>query len=318
MSLLDQSAYPNLATLVNEVLSVWPEHQRYLEKSLEGRDEALMRHSERLSGMIGKLAGTIDGGLRTLADDYRFLCEQIVLPEELYFRRNGSYRLDNFEDAFRTVYADKPFMTRYMNGLLMSDVVWVNHCRALQHYAESFLKGLAPGSSLLEIGPGHGLLLNLACESPNIGSVSAWDISQASLDLSHHALEVMGTTRTVNFQMRNIFDTSIMAEENAGLFDAVVLSEVLEHLEQPEQAVRVLLHLCKPGGRVWINVPANSPAPDHLYLVTSPEQAETLVGSVGFNVVDSAHFPMTGVTLDRAVKQKLTISCIVVGERPAA
>lgn len=317
MSFPDHAGYPNLARLFSEVLSIWPEHGRYLEKSVEGRDPELMRHSERLSDMIVRLAGTVKGGLPALSADYRFLCEQIVLPEELYFRRNGQYRLTNFEDALRTVYADKPFMTRYMNGLLMSDVLWINHCRALQHYADRFLNSLKPGANLLEIGPGHGLLLHLACESPNVGAISAWDISQASLDLSKHALEALGATRPVKFEMRNIFEASIMKDENAGLFDAVVLSEVLEHLEQPGQAIRVLRHLCKPGGRVWINVPANSPAPDHLYLVTEPQQAENLVRDEGFTVIDSAHFPMTGVTLERAVKQKLTISCIVVGERAA-
>lgn len=314
----DRRLYPNLAKLLDEVLSSWPDHDRYLEKSFADRDGNLMRHSERLSSMIVKLASTIDGGLPNLASDYRFLCEQIVLPEELHFRRTGRYRLDNFEDALRTVYNDGPFMTRYMNGLLLSDVLWVNHCRGLQHYADSFLKDLRPGADLLEIGPGHGLLLYLACESPTIGSVSAWDISQASLDLSHHALDALRAPRPVKFEMRNIFDSSIMDAKNAGLFDAVVLSEVLEHLEHPEQAVRVLLHLCKPGGRVWINVPANSPAPDHLYLVKKPEQAEDLLRGVGFNVVGSAHYPMTGSTLERAIKQNLTITCIVVGERPAA
>jgi 2-polyprenyl-3-methyl-5-hydroxy-6-metoxy-1,4-benzoquinol methylase len=303
---------------VSEVLRLWPDHERYIEKSLVVRDSDLMAHSERLSEIIGKLAKSMAGGLPALVGDYRFLCEQIVLPEELHFRRTGQYRLDNFEDAFRTVYNDRPFMTRYMNGLLISDVLWVNHCRGLQHYAESFLTSLKPGADLLEIGPGHGLLLYLACSNPRIGSVSAWDISEASLQLSRHALQVLGVSRSVKFEMRNIFDPSIMDQENEGLFDAVVLSEVLEHLEKPEQAVRVLRHLCKPSGRVWINVPANSPAPDHLYLVKEPEQAEALVRSEGFNVVDSAHFPMTGATLERAIKQRLTITCIVVGERPAA
>lgn len=316
MNLPDPKAYPNLVKLITEVLSVWSEHERYLEKSLAGRDLDLMRHSEKLSTMIVRLAASIGGGIGALATDYRFLCEQIVLPEELYFRRNGHYRLDKFEDALRTVYSNTAFMTRYMNGLLMSDVVWVNHCRGLQHYAGKFLKGLKPGADLLEIGPGHGLLLNLACETPGIGSISAWDVSQASLAMSRHALDVLGAKRTVKFEARNIFDPSIMDKANAGLFDAVVLSEVLEHLEHPEQAVRVLLHLCKPGGRVWINVPANSPAPDHLYLVSEPEQAERLVRDAGFDIIDAANFPMTGVTLERAIKQKLTITCIIAGERP--
>jgi 2-polyprenyl-3-methyl-5-hydroxy-6-metoxy-1,4-benzoquinol methylase len=170
---------------------------------------------------------------------------------------------------------------------------------------------------LLEIGPGHGLLLYLATRSANVGKLTAWDISRASLDMTQHALDVLEAPRSAKFEEKNIFDPSIMAPENGGAFDAVVLSEVLEHLEKPEQAVRVLFHLCKPGGRVWINVPANSPAPDHLYLVNEPEQAKQLVSDVGFKIVDAANFPMTGVTLDRAIRQKLTITCIIVGERPA-
>ncbi len=316
MNCPDQNTYPNLSKLIFEILSLWPEHERYLEKSFSCRDIHLLRHSERLSAMIMRLSHTIDGGLTTLAADYRFLCEQIVLPEELYFRRNGRYRLTKFEDALNTVYSDNVFMTRYMNGLLMSDVMWVNHCRGLQHYTEKFLPSLDAGSDLLEIGPGHGLLLFLATEASHIGSVSAWDVSQTSLAMSQHALETLGATRQVKFEARNIFDASILDEARAGLFDAVVLSEVLEHLEQPEQAIRVLLHLCKPSGRVWINVPANSPAPDHLYLVNKPQQAEQLVRDVGFNVIDTAHFPMTGVTLDRAIKQQLTVTCIIVGEKP--
>ena len=310
-----KTAYPHLARLVAEVLALWPEHDRYLDKSLGGRDQELMRHSEKLAGMVGRLSSTIPGGIATLASDYRFLCQDIVLPEELHFRRTGSYRLTKFQDALREVYNDHAFMNRYMNGLLISDVLWINHCQGLQHYVD-FIAKLKPQADVLEIGPGHGLLLYLASERQDLGKLSAWDISQASLDMSRHALQTLGAQRPVTFEMKNIFDPSIMAAENAALFDAVILSEVLEHLEHPEQAVRVLHHVCKPGGRVWINVPANSPAPDHLYLVSAPKQAEDLVRSVDFDVVDTASFAMTGATMERAIKQKLTITCIVVGERP--
>jgi 2-polyprenyl-3-methyl-5-hydroxy-6-metoxy-1,4-benzoquinol methylase len=317
MTLIDEKKYPKLASLVTEVLALWPEHKRYLKTSLEGRDERLLSHSERLSDLVGRLAVTVPGGIRTLASDYRFLCENIVLPEELHFRRNDSYRLKSFEEALRTVYHDAPFMTRYMNGLLVSDVLWVNHCRGLQHYAETYLSSLNANAQLLEIGPGHGLLLYLATQNQNIGNLFAWDISQSSIEMSRHALKALGATKPVHFEMRNVLDASIMEPSNANLFDAIVFSEVLEHLEEPEHAVRALFHLCKPEGRVWINVPANSPAPDHLYLVREPKQAEDLVHSVGFEVIDTAHFPMTGVTLERAIRQKLTMSCIIVGRRPS-
>ena len=122
----------------------------------------------------------------------------------------------------------------------------------------------------------------------------------------------------MRFELRNVLDALILEGRNTNRFDGIVFSEVLEHLEEPEQGIRALFHLCKPGGLVWINVPANCPMPDHLYLVREPKQAEDLVRSVGFEVVDTANFPMTGVTLERAIRQKLTMSCIIVARRPGA
>jgi 2-polyprenyl-3-methyl-5-hydroxy-6-metoxy-1,4-benzoquinol methylase len=318
MTLVDGSKYPNLENLVTEVLNVWPEHKRYLENSLGPRDEGFLSFSEKLAGMVGRLATTVDGGIGALGDDYRFLCEEIYLPEEFHFRRHGAYRLTSFEEALNTVYNNAPFMARYMNGLLVSDVLWINHCRGLQHYADVFLNSLPANAVLLEIGPGHGLLLYLASKNPKIGSLTAYDVSQKSVDMAGKALRVLGAAKPVRFELRNILDDSIMEAGNGGQFDAIVFSEVLEHLDKPEQALRALLHLSKPGGRIWINVPANSPAPDHLYLVREPKEAEDLVRKVGFEVVDTAHFPMTGITMEWAIKQKFTISCIIVGRRPLA
>ena len=107
-----------------------------------------------------------------------------------------------------------------------------------------------------------------------------------------------------------------MAAENESIFDGVVLSEVLEHLEEPLRALKVLFHLCKPGGSVWVNVPANSPAPDHLFLVNELSEAVSLVKQAGFEVTDAVAYPTSGVTIERAIKQKLTMNCVVVGRKP--
>jgi hypothetical protein len=71
----------------------------------------------------------------------------------------------------------------------------------------------------------------------------------------------------------------------------------------------------KPGGTIWVNVPANSPAPDHIFLVNSPEHACDIVRSAGLEVVHSQGFPMTGATLEKARHRKLAISCVVVGRK---
>ncbi|WP_177176770.1 class I SAM-dependent methyltransferase [Faunimonas pinastri] len=312
---MDAEQFPSLARLTEAILAVWPQHRRYLQSNFAERDTDMLRHSERLTAMILRLADSTEGGLPALATDYRFLCEKIILPEEMHFRRTNAYRLTRFDDALEQVYSRKEFMTRYMNGLLVSDVIWLNHCRCMKHYADTFLPGLPEGASLLEIGPGHGLLLCLAAERPGIGEITAWDVSEASLDASRHSLEVLEAKRTASFRQVDIFDRSQRREND--LFDAIVLSEVLEHLEDPAAALSALFDLTRPGGRVWINVPANSPAPDHLFLLRNADEATALVRNAGFEVVESVVYPMSGVTLERAKREALTVNCVVVGRRPA-
>ena len=313
-SLVDVEKYPNFARLTEAVLAQWPKHRRYLVKNYSERDQGLLEFSEHLSGMILKLSATVAGGLTSLAADYRFISEKIVLPEEIHFRRHGEYRLKTFAEALEQVYSNAEFMTRYMNGLLVTDVIWINHCKCMRHYVQSFLPGLPAGAQLLEIGPGHGLLLCLATAQPSLGKIRAWDVSEASRQLTKHSLEILAPGKQVILELRDMFAEGGGGEDQ---FDAIVFSEVLEHMEDPVRAVRALYRLCKPGGKVWINVPANSPAPDHLFLVRKPEEAAKLVESVGFDVVATASYQMSGRTLEKAIEDELTVSCIVVGQKPA-
>ncbi len=301
--------------ILNAILASWPQHERYLRVNVGEREPALLAFSEQLSEIICKLGDEGHGGLASLVEDYRFICEKIVLPEELHFRRHGTYRLKTFEEAYRTVYSNREFMTRYMNGLLVTDVIWINHCRCMMNYRQEFLPMLRRGASLLEIGPGHGLLLYLADAMENIGQVTAWDISEASLALAAKTLETMSARRKVQFEKRNIFEASIMDPENAGLFDGIVLSEVLEHLEDPLKAIQVLHHVCRPGGLVWINVPANSPAPDHLYLVSDISEPVALVKQAGFEVVNQYFYPTSGTTAEKARAKKLTANCVIIAKK---
>ena len=314
-SLVDAQKYPNFGRLTEAVLAQWPEHRRYLVKNYSERDQDMLEFSEHISGMILKLSTTVAGGLTGFAADYRFISEKIVLPEEIYFRRHGEYRLKTFAEALESVYANAEFMTRYMNGLLVTDVLWVNHCRCMRHYVQEFLSTLPAGAQLLEIGPGHGLLLCLATARPNLGKIRAWDVSEASRQLTRHSLEILAPGKKVSLELRDMFEERGGGDEDQ--FDAIVFSEVLEHMEDPVRAVKALYRLCKPGGKVWINVPANSPAPDHLFLVRKPEEAAKLVESVGFDIVATANYQMSGRTLEKAIEDELTVSCIVVGQKPA-
>jgi hypothetical protein len=71
----------------------------------------------------------------------------------------------------------------------------------------------------------------------------------------------------------------------------------------------------RPGAALWIHVPVNSPAPDHIYLLRTPEDAVELVRRAGFEPVDTAFYPMTGQSLERARKHAFTISVVIAARR---
>jgi 2-polyprenyl-3-methyl-5-hydroxy-6-metoxy-1,4-benzoquinol methylase len=304
-----------LQTLIGDILSHWPEHKSYLDKSFASRAPDVLRVSETLAGIVQKLATTIPGGIDTLCADYRFLCDEIVLPEELFFRRNGRYRLSSFEDANRECYANAAFMNRYMNGLLISDIVWDHHAHAIGDFVNSYLPKLKTGADLLEIGPGHGIFLYFAAMSERTGSLAGWDVSPTSIKNTRHALETLGVERPVDLTLQNLFDAG--DADAGGRFDSIVMSEILEHLEDPVAALRAASAWLRPGGSLWINVPANSPMPDHIFLFEGIEHACDIARESGLEVEDSAAFPMSGVTLEKAVKRKQAVSCVVSARKPA-
>jgi 2-polyprenyl-3-methyl-5-hydroxy-6-metoxy-1,4-benzoquinol methylase len=305
-------ARPALKALIARLVECWPEHAGYIEKSFQDRPSGEIEISERVASCILQLARRVPGGLDGLCDDYRFLCERIVLPEEIHFRRHDRYRLSSFAAAREECYANAPFMARYMNGLLISNVMWRNHAGAISSYVRDYLPSLR-GDDLLEIGPGHGLFLYFAASSPNIGSVSGWDVSRTSIEHTRDMLGAAGICG-VDLTQQDLFETDAKSCDRH--FGAIVMSEILEHLEDPGAALKAAMTWLKPGGTIWVNVPANSPAPDHIFLVESPEHACEIVRAAGLTVVASKGFPMTGATLERARKHKLAISCVVVGRKP--
>src|ERR1019366_2819581 len=110
---------------------------------------------EDLAKQIHALGGS---RLPDICDNYDFICK-IVREEEIFFRRHGKYRLENFADANRLVYADTEYMSKYMDGLLLTQIYWSNHSACYRFYKEIFLGNAPKGYDYLEIGPGHGLLL---------------------------------------------------------------------------------------------------------------------------------------------------------------
>lgn len=300
--------------LIDSIVDHWPEHATYLAKSFKSRSASVLRASEDLSAAIIRLATSIPGGVPTMVADYRFVCEEIVLPEELYFRRHGTYRNSTFKQADEECYSNSEIYDRYMNGLLLSDVMWANHASVFAYLRDAYLPMVPDGGRHLEIGPGHGLFLYFAARQNRLGAVAGMDVSPTSIQKTRHALELLGVEKPVELTLQDMMEAVETSFQDQ--FDSIVISEVLEHLEDPYKGLAGAVQWLAPGGLMLINVPANSPAPDHIYLLTGPEHLEEMVRSAGLEIVETAAFPMSGTSLERALRNQLSISCAVIARKP--
>lgn len=294
---------PSLEHLVQIQLDIAPEQAKFLARRFADATQNHLTICETIADAIRMLYSNHE--IVDLARDYDWLCKQQI-EEELYFRRNKSYRLSTFEDAYRLVYSNLEYMTRYMNGLLMTQLWWSNHTKVMEYYLDRYLPALAEGHSHLEIGPGHGLQLYLAARYGRAAHLEGWDISEASVTATRAALTKLGVAQKIEVTCVDLFN----APERT--FDSIMFAEILEHMEHPGDALDKLRTLLKPDGRLFINMPINSPALDHLFNQPSPEDLRDFVLARGFKLVDEAFFAATNYTLEQARRKALTINCVFV------
>lgn len=296
-----------LEQLCAHQLETSPHYARALRARMDACDPEERVFLDEVAAMVLKIAGS---DVQSYCEGYNWICDAF-LQEELEFRRSGEYRLKTFKDACEQVYDRPEVMVPYMRGLLMTQLWWPNHTSSLQYLRGSFLPSLPEQYSFLEIGPGHGLLLSFPAADSNCAKLEAWDISDSSLKETAECLQKIGVTREVSLRKKDLYD----AASGSDKFDAILFSEVLEHLEDPEGALRALREALNPEGRLLIHVPLNSPAPDHLFNPGSDTELLELVANCGYEIESSAFYPQHGFTLEKAVADKLTISALVVAKR---
>ena len=299
---------PASRRLAEQVVADWPEHAAFLERSFQARTPRELELTEQLAELVLRLQ---PDDAHLLTRGYRWMCE-MVREEELQFRRTGSYRYASFREVNELVYQQRERMADYMHGLLVSSVLWANHTRSFAHYADRFLAQNSDGYRHLEVGPGHGLLLYLAAADPRCASVTGLDISAESLAQTERALTRLGAHKRAQYLASDIAQPLAWVER----YDSVVLSEVCEHLEAPGLALSNLRGVMTQGGRIFVNVPVNSPAIDHIYLFKKPEEVVELVRGAGFEIEETQSAPATGYTEARALKFGAAISVCVIGRAP--
>jgi SAM-dependent methyltransferase len=148
-------------------------------------------------------------------------------------------------------------------------------------------------------------LLNIGCQYGYLESVLPDEIDVVSIDVNSDALEmargVNAAKRNRRFLLLDLFDLPTTVA--AGSFDAVVMSEVTEHVADDVAAMRVARDCLRPGGYLYLTVPSLTRFPNRVRQVIrkkpqfmtpnhlreyTVQSGRALAEDAGFEVVEMA------------------------------
>lgn len=156
--------------------------------------------------------------------------------------------------------------------------------------------------SLLDVGCGLGELLSLYLKDNQ--SKEVWGI-----DINQHCVEycclkelpvIKGDAENIPFYNDN--------------FDCVICSHVLEHLKNPDKAIKEMHRVLKPKGKLIIIVPTNKSfhdAPDKTHITFFDEERLEILKDFGFKKIKSFYQPFNEIIAKEILRGEL----IVISEK---
>lgn len=241
-----------------------------------------------------------------LAASYDLIVKD-TLREQLYFRRRGRYRFATYAEVAGSVYHDPDYMGKYMHGLALTAFLWPNHAAMRRYFLETLPKD--KDGAYLEIGPGHGLYMMSAMRRTRYATFEGVDISATSVALTRR---ILGSGHFGTFTDYRVRETDFLAASFEHRYDAIVMGEVLEHVEDPGRFLQRIRTLSQPGSYIFITTCINSPAYDHIYLFTSPEHLAGIIGDAGLSICDQLVLPYHGTTLAQSAQERLPVNIALV------
>jgi len=294
---------PRVGELVRLICERNPPHTKHLDSVLPRITAEEFEHLDRyLDFCIGR-----DLTLEYLAESYLLLVADAV-NELIHFATHGNYRYSTFEEVADLVYFNDEYMSRYMHGLAISLIFWTSH-RETHRFFDQVLPRERKGR-YLEIGPGHGTFLMTAMRESSYTEFSGIDISETSIAQTRAILDhyIPEPERQCSLIVQDFFASDLQPAS----FDAIVMGEVLEHVEEPRAFLRKIHELARDDAFIFITTCVNAPQIDHIYLFRTLDEVADMLNSEGFAISRVKPIPYEGKTLDQCVAEQLPINVAYV------
>lgn len=290
--------------LMDEILVLNPLHKNFLDNAyskLTESDKQSMETYLRFLIEVEKLE------VKFIATAYDLIVKD-TLREQMYFMRHKKYRYSTYDEVKGSVYLNDEYMTKYMFGLAITSFLWPQH-QAIHKWFEKNMPLNKPGK-YLEIGPGHGYYFMESLRKCAFDYYLGVDISPSSIRLTK---SIISSGFFGNFDRYELLLTDFLAEGLNDKFDAVVMGEVLEHVENPAAFIAKIKQVSKPDAFIYITTVINAAAIDHIALFSNVDDLEKCINEGGLKVKD---YLLTSsnpeMSTDEVIKAKLPANIALV------
>jgi 2-polyprenyl-3-methyl-5-hydroxy-6-metoxy-1,4-benzoquinol methylase len=287
-----------LQNIISKIEVLNPLHGKKLKKNLQGLEPDYFKRAALFFNKYEKFVHTLGRDL-----DYGIECYLTMLADVMYeqvrFLETGEYSSKSFQEVQQRVYSNPEVMEYYMHGLMISNFLWVHHYRMLSFFVDALPRYRKTTRRYLEIGGGHGLYLSEALAVLDGGTTfEVIDISERSLEIS----KLFVDSHKVRFMLSDIY-----AFEAGEKYDFITMGEVLEHVEEPVKLLERVHDLLTNQGHIFITVPINSPAIDHIYLFRSTQEIRNALNAAHLEIVEEQSLCAENVPEEKAEELRITI-----------
>lgn len=161
-----------------------PLQKKKINKYISKKDKAFFEEAEAFTEGYMKYLESQHIPLEFAIDAYLKMCND-MMKSQLYFMKTGRYPVEESKEFTNSLYKSEDEMKPYMIGLAISQFLWGTHYdmyRCLKEYLQANKDNV---HSYLEIGPGHGLFLNMAMDCLDKDThFHAIDISPVSIEIT--------------------------------------------------------------------------------------------------------------------------------------
>ncbi|EAL8113503.1 class I SAM-dependent methyltransferase, partial [Campylobacter coli] len=231
-----------------------------------------------------------------------------TLKEIYYFIEHGTYRYSTLKDVEDKIYFNHDYMENYMIGLAISNFIWDTHI-AIRRYFIDLMQNNNIFGKYLEIGPGHG---NFFLQSLKFGQFS----ELLGVDISPTSCEM--TKKIVSFndhkakQKCQFICMDFLEYDFNEQFDFITIGEVLEHVENPKNFLNKARKILSDDGNIFITVPINGPAVDHIYLFSHPDEVKNMIKNCELEIVKEEYFMANNYSLKKALETRNAIIMVAL------